>query len=87
MAIEKKAFRKYNLEKKQDAITIWLNPEERKRLDELKYILQQEKDSTAYKQLAEIAANLIGDKKTKTILSLVLNNYRKNKRLSIVTFD
>ncbi len=54
----------------------------------LKSIIQQEKDSIALKQLGlEIASEVLHDKKLKAFLKTVMNNYRKNKRLGIVTFD
>lgn len=87
MTIYKKPFVKYSLEKSQDAFTVKLNPEERHKLDNWKFVLQQEKDSTAIKQLAEIGAKVLLEEKTAQILELVLNNYRKNKRLGIVTFE
>jgi|24BtaG_2_1085350.scaffolds.fasta_scaffold03110_8 hypothetical protein len=88
MKLEQKPFRVYHEEKQIDSFTIRLNAEERKLFEECKYILQQEKDSTAMKQLAlEIASKVIHDKKIKGFLGVVLGNYRKNKRLGIVSFD
>ncbi len=74
-------------EKQQDSFTVKINNDERKLLDECKYILQQEKDSTSLKQLAWIGAEVVRDKKTTAVLAVVLNNYRRNKRMGIVTFD
>lgn len=89
MPIEKKPFRLYNTEwKSADVITVKINPEQRELLEQLKFILQQEKDSTALKQLALIiGAEVVLDKKMKATLQVILNNYRKNKRLGIVRFD
>ncbi len=87
MTIKQEPFKKYHEEKQADSFTVRLNPEERKILNECKYILQQEKDSTAIKQLAEIVSKVLQEQKVKQILELVMNNYRKNKRLGIVTFD
>lgn len=88
MTIEKTPFVKYNESESLDVFTIRLNEEERKLLDSLKLILQQEKDGTAFKQLAlEIGAKVLQEEKVRGILEVVLNNYRKNKRLGIVKFD
>lgn len=88
MPIKNKAFVRQHLEKKQDSFTVKLNPEERKQLEAWKYRLQQEKDSTAIKQLAEIGSEVILDgKPLSKSLEVILNNYRKNKRLGIVTFE
>ena len=87
MAIEQKPFRKYNESKSCDTFTIKLNAEERNEFNELKKFLQQEKDSTAMKQLAKIGSKVLLDEKTKAVNEIVLGNYRKNKRLGIVTFD
>tara|TARA_Y100000310_G_scaffold229433_1_gene231858 strand:- start:1158 stop:1421 length:264 start_codon:yes stop_codon:yes gene_type:complete len=87
MPIVKKPFVRYNLEKKSDTFTVKLNPEERKEFENWKYLLQQEKDSTAIKQLAKLGAKVLLDEKTKESIQLVLGNYRKNKRLGIVNFD
>jgi hypothetical protein len=87
MGLKQEPFRKYHVNKQIDSFTIRLNSEERKSFEENKYLLQQEKDSTAMKQLAEIGAKVLHEEKVKQILELVMNNYRKNKRLGIVTFD
>lgn len=88
MAIDQAPFRRYHDEKKADSFTVKLNSEERQILEQLKHAIQQEKDSTAIKQLAlGVAAKVILDSQTKVILGIVLNNYRKNKRLGIVQFE
>jgi len=87
LAIEKKPFKKYTESNKSDVITIKLNEDERRELEEWKYLILQEKDSTALKQLARIGAKVLHDDKIKLINSIVLNNNRKNKRIGLVTFD
>ena len=87
MPIEKPAFYKTNLAESIDTFTIRLNEAERKVLDESKKLLEQEKDSTALKQLAWIGAKVIHDEKTAYILGTVFENKRKNKRLGIIEFD
>ena len=85
MTLEKHPFQTYG--KGTDTFTVKFNKEERLEFDTYKQTLQQEKDSTALKQLAWIGAKVILDEKTKQVLATILNNYRKNKRLGIVTFD
>ena len=85
--LEKKPFTRYNEEKVRDSFTVNLNPEQRKDLEEAKTILNQEKDSTAIKQLAEIGTKEITSQKTRTILEIVIANKRKNKRLGINQYN
>ncbi len=85
--IEKKPFVKYNLDQKTDSFTVRLNPEERDLLDKCKRILEQPKDSTAFKQLARIGAKVLHDQKTEFIIKTVFDNKRKNKRLGIIDFE
>jgi len=87
MALKQKPFTSYHEDKQLDSFTVRLNAQERELFEKLKYTIQQEKDSTAIKQLALSVAYVILDEKVKGILSIVLNNYRKNKRLGIVDFD
>lgn len=87
MVIKQEAFRRYNEEKKDDTFTVKFNELERKEFNEFKKLIHQEKDSTAIKQLCWMGAKVLLDEKTKAVLEVVLNNYRRNKRLGIVTFD
>ncbi|MDO9578999.1 MAG: hypothetical protein Q7J06_00280 [Bacteroidales bacterium] len=87
MTLKQEPFHRYHLEKKSDTFTIKLNEQERKELEEWKHLLQQEKDSTCFKQMAKIGAEVLREQKIKLINETVLGNYRKNKRLGIVTFD
>jgi len=70
-----------------DIITLRLNKEERKLLDNCKILLEQTKDSTAIKTLTYVGANVLHDKKTGYILSTVFKNKRNNKRSGIVDFE
>jgi hypothetical protein len=89
MSLEKKPFVRYTEgdEPKKDSFTVNLNEQERKDFEELKKILEQEKDATALKQLASIGAKTLLDPKTALILETIFKNKRKNKRLGIVTFE
>ena len=73
--------------KHTDTFNIRLNKEERKQFEEDKQILEQSKDSTAFKQLAAIGSIVLHDKKIAKILAITTGNTRRNKRLGIVDFD
>jgi len=51
-----------------------------------KIILNQSKDSTAYKQLVAIGSNVLHDTSTGKVINIVFENKRKNKRLGINEF-
>ncbi|MFH1828455.1 MAG: hypothetical protein ABH824_04280 [Nanoarchaeota archaeon] len=87
MVIKKEPFRRYNEEKKNDVITVWLNPDERAMLEESKKILEQTKDGTTLKQLAFVGAKLLGEEKMAYLLGVIYSNKRKNKRVGIPDFD
>ena len=91
MPLKKEPFRKYHLdEEKQDkreTFTISINKEERKRLEEDKMFLQQSKDSTTMKQLAELGHIVLHDDLTGKISRVILGNKRRNKRLGIADFE
>ena len=87
MGLVKKPFVRMHEDKKGDTFNVRLSPKERLEFDKAKYLVQQEKDSTAIKDLARIGAKVLQEEKTKMILDVVLNNYRKNKSGGIVTFD
>lgn len=78
---------KLDEEKRRDTFTVSLNDEERSQLEDCKKVLNQEKDSTAIKQLASIGAKVIHNPETLELLSIVLDNKRRNKRLGINYFD
>jgi len=88
--IEKKPFVNYTLDdnpkEKPDIFTVRLNKEERMQLDRDKIILNQSKDSTAYKQLVAIGSNVLHDTSTGKVINIVFENKRKNKRLGINEF-
>ena len=92
MKLEQKPFVPYKLEEekkdeKRETFTVSINKEERLRLNEDKKILQQTKDSTAIKQLAELGHNVLHSDLTGKSLRVVLDNKRRNKRLGIVDFE
>lgn len=89
MSIENQPFVRMTLgdQPKVDSFTVRLNEEERARLEEDKKILEQEKDSTAIKQLALIGSIVLREQKTASILGVIFANKRRNKRLGIVEFE
>lgn len=89
MVLTKEKFTLYELDesKRQDIIPIRLNEREREWLETQKVTLQQEKDATAFKQLAAIGAKVIHDTPQGEYFTTVLNNLRKNKRLGIVEVE
>ena len=89
MSIEKEPYRSYTLEdNKDDVVKARLNKEERLMLNRGKKILEQPKDSTALKQLAEIGLSYVEhDKKTGVLLGLIFKNKKNNKRSGIVEYE
>ena len=90
--IKKKPFVPYKLEEekkddKRETFTVSINKEERLQLNEDKKILQQAKDSTALKQLAELGHIVLHQDITGQIAQVILQNKRRNKRLGIVEFE
>lgn len=90
MPIERKAFIRYNENKKDDGLVIplRLNVEQVKIIREAGQVLEQTKDSTIIKQLMIIGHHVvIHDQKIKAILDIIFKNKRNNTRLGIVDFD
>jgi len=86
--IEKKPFVRYNLEENNNKpISVKINSEERKLLDECKLKIEQTKDSTALKTLAWIGAKVLLEEKTSYILATIFKNKRNNQRNGIIDFD
>lgn len=71
------------VEDKGKVLSVRLNDEELKRLEEDARILRQEKPATALKQLAAIGSIVIHGQETRAILEVLFNNERRNKRLGI----
>jgi len=88
MGLEKKAFVPYRTEEERSKdkgkiFTIRLNAEEEENLKVAMRVLQQEKFSTALKQLAMFGMYVLQDSSTAYILGVSGDNIRKNKRLGI----
>ena len=82
MSIEKKPFVSYQLDEEKDTtvvtITMKLNLQEQAELIKFKKLLQQDKNSTAIKQLMRIGQKVLLDEKITEIIGIILNNKRKN---------
>jgi len=87
--INEKPFTRYKLddEKRDIVITVKFNTDERVWLDSMKRIIEQDKDSTALKQLAFIGSKVLLNPETAIILKTVFDNKRKNKRLGIIEYE
>ena len=88
MSIVQQPFRKYVFDEDKDdskgkVFTIRLNAEEIENLREAQNVLQQEKDSTALKQLAMVGLYVLHDRSMAYVLGVLNDNIRKNKRLGI----
>jgi hypothetical protein len=73
--------------KQKDVVSVNLDIQERNMLEEAKGILEQEKDSTALKQLAYIGFKSMTREENAYLLAVVFANKRRNKRLGIGQFD
>lgn len=86
MAIQRKPFVRYSEgeENRPDIFTIRLGPDQRSWLEQAKIEIQQPKDSTAIKLLAEIgAAYVLHDTLGKALLRAVYRNLANNARMGI----
>ncbi len=72
---------------KRENITISMNKQQRVDLEEDKKVLEQPKDSTAYKQVYNLGRIVLHDDKIGHILKEIIGNRNRNKRLGIVEFD
>lgn len=89
MVLEREAFERTRLDEerakdKGSVFSVWLNNKEIAELERYKELLQQEKDSTVIKQLAELGKILIDSDLTGSVMSLVFKNIKKNDRLGIL---
>jgi len=90
--IEKKPFVNYTLEEeKEDAdskvYTFRLNKEEQENLKACMVLLQQERVSTALKQLANLGMFVLHERSMAHILKVLSENLRKNKKIGIVEVE
>jgi len=78
--IKKVGWRDMNLDAekaKRDIFSIRLNKEERERLEEIKKLLQEDKDGTAVKACMEIAHDVLHAKLFRTITTRYLKRYNE----------
>jgi len=86
MTIEQQPFVRYKEEgeERADIFTIRLNAEERAWLDKAKIRIQQPKDSSALKLLAEIGSEVVlHDPKIELFIRAFYRNLKNNARLGI----
>lgn len=88
MGVERPPFTPTRMQEDRDkdtgkVFTVRLNEQEYADLQVVKRIIQQPKDSTAMKILAELGSNVIHDSLTGKVLVTVLKNINKNKRIGI----
>jgi len=88
MTLEQEPFRKYNIgNNKVDSVSVRLNTEERKQLEDDKRLMHQTKDSTAIKILMKLGTKVLHEEKTRYILGIAFKNKRNNERQGINDFD
>ena len=87
MPLDNEPFVRMHDKKQKDTFNVHLNEKERADLEEMKKVLNQSKDSTAFKQLASIGTKVLHDKLTGGIVKTIFENKRKNNRLGIVDFE
>ena len=89
MTIKKQPFRSYTTDESQkiDTFTIRLNERERVELEEAKVVLNQTKDGTALKQLAELGKIVLHKGSTNKIIEVLFKNKRRNKDRGVIDFD
>lgn len=92
MGLKRPSFTPTRLQEDRDQdnyriLSVRLNEQELKRLEEDARILRQEKPATALKQLAEIGSIVIHDPQTRAVLEAVFENQRRNERLGITMAD
>jgi hypothetical protein len=88
MALQKPAFTPDRLEEDREkdkgrVFTIRLNDSEVENLKVAQELLQQEKISTALKQLSMLGLYVLHDRSSAYILKILSDNLRKNKRIGI----
>jgi len=86
--LEKHKFQSYTDEEEREKrkgkiFTIRLNDEEHKQLLQAKKVLQQAKDGSTLKLLAEIGLNVLHSDLTGKIIKTIFANKRRNERTGI----
>lgn len=84
MVLEKHKFQSYTEEEERNkgdlVFSVKLNKIEQPAFFEAKKIINQPKNSTAIKMLAELGAKVILEEKTRLLINIILGNKRKNER-------
>ena len=92
MAIEKELFVPYRDQEERNkdktrVFSIRLNDEELRWLEDGALILEQERLTTAIKQLAKIGSIVLHDSRTNEIVSTIFGNKRRNERIGILEVE
>jgi len=92
MTIEKKLFSPYKEQEERDGekskvITIRLNVDELKDLEELGKLLRQEKLGTVIKQLMKVGSLVLHSPETAYLTEVLFKNEDNNKRNGIITVN
>jgi hypothetical protein len=72
---------------KDSTFTIWLNEEETLMLNRFKKVLEQPKNSTAFKTLARIGMLTLDEPKIAEIVTVLFKNKKNNKRIGVAEFE
>jgi hypothetical protein len=89
--IEKERFRKFTLEEEENiktfkVVSVKMNREEYYKLQDMKKILEQPKDSTALKFLGVLGAEVVLEQKTRIIIEALFKNKKNNQRTGLTEF-
>jgi len=92
MGLKKEDFVPYKDQEERDkeqskVITIRLNVEELRDLEELAKLLRQEKLGTTIKQLMKLGSHVLHSPQTSYLVDTLFINEKNNKRLGIITVN
>ena len=92
MSIEKEIFVPYRDQEERNkdktrVFSIRLNDEELLWLQDAAAILEQERLTTAIKQLAKIGSIVLHDTQTSEIISIIFGNKRRNERIGVIEVE
>jgi len=85
MALEKKPFRLYDEtgKKKQDVVSLKINPKQRELLEECKKILNMDRDGTVIKALMLSGSKVLLDPKIKPFFKIFLRIQGKGEEIEL----
>jgi len=85
MVLKKEPFRLYDVEqtKKQDVVSLKLNPKQREQLEECKKFLNMDRDGTTIKALMDSGRKVLLDPKIKPFFKIFLRIQSKGEDLDL----